>query len=243
MLKRMICLCFLMAVSSQAFSSTIALSEKDFQRNGAIEFLGEIASVDITSSDQGYESGIVTINVKQVIFGKVPMSTFMFPFTRALIPSDSPANWDLIAPLGKSLATEQGKKLLLHVAESNGTYQLFPATDSVQKYGSNLLLGAVHYDHRDDGSGSSCDRDELEVHVDETVIGWVEKTDVCLPVADARSMREFLSSSPEQGDRDDHREHRGGKLLIYTVDGRITRLSIADKTVLTQIQIEDEINP
>ena len=223
-------------------------------------------SVQIASSTQYYESGTVQLQVTQVIAGTVIEPTISFGFQRTLVASDFPSNWDLVAPLGASLESAVGDELLVFVTESNGTYSIYPANNSVQAITRGLLVGKIVSLHRHDENsfwnpGSAID---VEIQVSETIYGWVGGTDVTLefskhlqavgdngqggahygssasmlnPFADGNdSISAFTTGLLDECRRG---ANHGKRFVIAFVNGKISGVEIASSQFLNTLQILD----
>ena len=170
------------AASQAAFSQNVSLTDKQFQNRGAVEFVGTIMSVQISTSTRYAESGTVQIQVNHVIAGTLAVPTVTFAFQRSLAPTDFLSNWDLVAPFGTSLEAAVGNKLLMFVTDESGKYSIYPASNSVQAINQGLLVGTVVSvpKHGEDPEPDRDDAIEVKVQVDEAVYGWVKGTTVTL---------------------------------------------------------------
>ena len=256
----------LLSSVQMAFGANVWLTDKQFQSRGAAEFTGTILNVQISSSTPNTESGTVELSVDQVVMGTIAAPTITFSFERSLVLTDYLSNWDLVTPLGKSLTTAIGDKLVVFVTESSGVYSIYPANNSVQAISGGLLVGkivAVHHKDDDAFDQKRDDGGELEIQVSETVYGWVNGTTVTLKLPkhlphgedDARSAElngpaaSMLNSLGDQSRvsganaevlADDGKSHDDKKQVVVAFqNGKISGIEVASKKFLSDLATMD----
>ena len=234
--SKAIVLAGLISLCSVAYCSNFQMTDKGFINAGANEVTGEIASVNVTATTSTQESGTVTIQVTDVLAGNVSAQMIQFPYTKALVETDSPGNWDLISPLGESLEDAVGTKLLIFFMVANDTYSLYQASNSVQALSRKLLLGQISSIHRSrHGSWLHGESVEIQFQVKETVVGWTDGTTVTLkidnvPYAIARSFfLDELCSKP----------NKSTIFLVSASDRKVTDIKVADNSTLSAIKTWD----
>lgn len=253
----------LFIMSQSAFCVNLWLTEKQFQHRGAIEATGQIQNVVVMSKTGSSESGTVEIRITLVINGTLEVPTITMPFTKTLVAYDSASNWDLIGAVDTGLEMIEGKDLLMFLTQTDGAYSLYPAGNAVQDLKNGLLLGRITSVNKEGKPAKRRnEKVNLEIHVDETIFGWVDGSMIILPLSRnirtgddgrGRSRRSYGDMEDPMPSRDSHQNTvpalqldeqccDTGDSRLYLVDffnGEIREVKVATKSFVQALRTED----
>ena len=241
-------------------AASFYFTNAQFTSRGIGAFIGQITSVQVQSTDQSSESGTVQLTVTTVVAGTLTASTITLSYTRVLSPSDDESNWDLIAPKYVSLGkVGVGRSVLVHFTQSNGTYYLASAGNSVQDASDGLLIAKVLKIDDDHGWAHGFDKDhscrQVQLQVIEVVYGWLNGSttvSLCSNSDHDGSGRDAIggasapwSASGNSLVASDH-DHSGsndglvGQEVFIAFDKRgISNIEVATAALLQQVQQAD----
>jgi hypothetical protein len=232
LIRVLLALSALVALSQAAFASDAQLTDKQFANRSADEIIGIISTVQISSSNQYGEQGTVQIEVEHVLTGTITVPTLSFQYAREFMPLSEPTTWDLIAPSGKSLRDAIGERVLLFLVDTNGSFSLYPASNSVQAISDGTLVGTLKIDKKNGKNGHADNwKMALTIDISETVYGWVKGGSITLPVDISRLSQ---SINDDWCDRND-----GQLVLVDFSNWAIDSITIAGTTILDDLQKVD----